>query len=277
MTSTKKNSLGGLLVGAGLLAVALPASAQTTLVGFEGATPFTSPTTTVPPVTLNRLGDTGVANSSFGLAATEGTQFAVATTFSNGGGTYAPGAPLYGGAGAVSAGTLWGFMFPGSTTNRLTASNLVTGSAFTFTLAMTAGSTVSFDYRYLTSEERTGGSPDLGFVGVRLGTTGDPVLFQGLGAPSPALVDAPGAVASFDYVSAAWGTFSYTATTAGNYTLGVGVGDGTLEGVQSGLLLDRVAFNAVPEPGTNAALAAGAVLLGLAVWSRQRRVAASQS
>lgn len=258
--------VSGLLpVAAGLLLSATAASAQT-LVGFEGSTPFANVAGSglLPAVTIARLGDTGAVDTSFGFASTEGSSYAVLTTFSDGGGTYPEGAPLFGGSGAAAgAATLWNAMFAGSSTNQLSAAGVVSGSYISFTLTLTAGNKVGFDYRYLTSEF---GSADFAFVGVRSGSTGNPAVFTELTPSSASLTAAPLDVLNFDLASG-WASYSFTASSTASYTIVIGVGDKTTEGIQSGLLIDN--FGLVPEPGTWAALS-GAAALGVALLRRRR-------
>jgi PEP-CTERM motif len=242
----------------------------TVLTGFEGGSPFANVPASppFPAATLARIGDTGSGTSAFGVNPTEGSQYAVLTTFSNGGGTYPANAPLFGNPGSVSgANTMWNFAFSGSTTNQLSNLGLVSGSVFTMTLNMGIGDTISFDWRFLTSEPPTGGNADAAWVGVRAGATGDPQVFQTLATPLSALVPSP--TANFDSQSAVWGTFAFTATTAGSYTIAVGVGDAGSEGVQSGLLLDNVRYALVPEPTTLTLLSMGALVGGLLLRRRK--------
>jgi hypothetical protein len=233
----------------GIMCSAQSASAQsTTLVGFEGSNPFQSPTTTTPPVTLRVAGDVGVTNETgFGAPPPQGTQYAGLTTFSNGFGTYPPGSPAFGGEGAVTAAALWSSMFPGSSNNQLTALNIVSGSAITFVLNLQVGNIITFNYRFLTSEPLSGGdpnrAPDRAFVGVRLGNSGDPSLFQTLSQPSAGMITADNSP-FFDFMDPTTGLFSFTATANGTYTFGVGVGDGTTEDTQSGLAVDN--FSVIP-------------------------------
>lgn len=242
----------------------------TVLTGFEGGTPFANVPASppFPAATLARIGDTGSATSVFGVNPTEGSQYAVLTTFSNGGGTYPANAPLFGNPGAVSgANTMWNFAFAGSTTNQLSNLGLVSGSVFTMTLSMGVGDTIAFDWNFLTSEPAIGGNADAAWVGVRAGASGDPQVFQTLATPLSALVPSP--TANFDSQSAAWGTFAFTATAAGSYTIAFGVGDAGSEGVQSGLLLDNVRYALVPEPATWALFSVGALLGGLLLRRRK--------
>lgn len=249
----------------------------TPITGFEGGTPLanTTATTIVPAMTIRTLGDVGgITNATFGLAGTQGTQFALLSTFSNGGGTYPPGAPFFPGPGAASgSNTLWNFMFGGGTppANGLTPSGAVAGSVITFDVNMTAGDQIRFDWRFFTSEPAIGGNTDLAFVGVRQGTSGTLLQSQTLGNPGGLLVNTPLTVGAFDFMSAIWGTFSFIAPATASYRFGWSVTDGGVEGTQSGLGIDNVVYSAVPEPATF--LAAGAALGLVGLHLRRRKAA----
>jgi hypothetical protein len=260
-------------VGAGVALAILTAICGATsahaqnVVGFEGGDPFAAQQGNI---TVGRLGDVGVHNASNGFNPTQGSQYAVLTTFSNGGGNYPPGSPLFGGSGAQAAAGLWGFMFPNSASNQLNPFNIVSGSAITLQLSMVAGDRISFDWRFVTSEPLTGNNPDRGFVFVGL-ANGSPTISQALGQAGAGLVPTGNGVANFDYMTPNWATFTFTATTTGTYRIGIGVGDGNVEARQSGLLVDNVVY--VPEPGTTALLVAGG-LFGVIAYLRRRRSAA---
>lgn len=249
----------GLLCSAtlGLLAVA-SAPAQTVVAGFEGGTPFAPG----GGVTIGRFGDNGTQTVAYGIAPTEGVAAALLTTFGNGTGNYPTGSPVFGASGSQASSALWGSMFPGSSTNALSALNLVAGSALTVTLTLAVGDTVSFDWNFLTSEPNSGGNADSGFVAIRLGTTGNPATFSPLGSVAAATTPTPGAVPHFDAMTG-FSTFAFVAPTAGSYTFGIGVADAGAEAIQSGLLLDNFRVTPIPEPATLALVAGGIGLLGL--------------
>ncbi|MBS0661072.1 MAG: hypothetical protein JSR82_22870 [Verrucomicrobia bacterium] len=242
----------------------------TTIGGFEGTSPLANiPATplTNPAVTLRNLGDVGgISNGTFGLAGTQGSQFGLLSTFSNGGGTYPPGSPFFPGPGATAgAGTLWNFMFTGGTVpaNQLTGLGAVAGSVITFDVTMQAGDQIRFDWRFFTSEPASGGNADGAFVGVRQGTSSTLLSFNTLATPSSGLVSTPLSVGAFDFMSSAWGQFSFTAATTGSYRFAWGVFDAAVEGTQSALGIDNISYAAVPEPTTYLAAAAALGLVGL--------------
>lgn len=243
----------------------------TPITGFEGATPLANVASTpfTPAMTIRSLGDVGgITNSAFGLAGTQGNQFALLSTFSDGGGTYAPGSPFFNGPGAVAgANTLWNFAFTGGTipANNLTAPgiNAVAGSVITFDVNMLAGDRIRFDWRFFTSEPSTGFNTDIGFVGVRQGTSSTLLSFNQLGQPGGALVGTPLTVGAFDFMSAIWGQFNFLAPTSGTYRFAWGVTDGGVEGTQSGFGIDNIVYSAIPEPTTYLAAAAALGLVGM--------------
>lgn len=75
--------------------------------------------------------------------------------------------------------------------------------------------------------------------------------------------------------SSGWKTFSYTAATAGNYALTLGVRNGGDSQNDSGAVLDNVSLSAaVPEPATWAMMLMGFAATGVLLRSNRRRAVA---
>lgn len=258
------------LFSTALLATALShqAAAQgATRQSFEGADPFGVIPSAAPfsAISSTRVGDTGVFTNASGITAADGTQFAVLSTFSDGGGTYAAGSPLFGGAGAIAGpNNLWNFAFPGSAANSLIPLAAASGSVLTLSISLDAGQSVHAKLAYATSEV---GVSDIAWVGVRPTGSTEPTLFQEVTPSLGSLSPTPITVLNFDSMSP-WFGFSFVAPSTNTYTLAFGIADRGSEGGQSALFVDMV--SQVPEPGTWAAIAGGAAL-GAALLVRRRR------
>lgn len=137
-------------------------------------------------------------------------------------------------------------------------------SAMKLSLTVAVGDVVSFQYRFF-SNAVAGDGEDFAFY--TFGLTGEtPVVISFADA-----LDASGFSESA-YFGGETGIVTVTlpaATTAGTYTLGIGVTDKTDDAVGSGVMVDNIQVTAVPEPAS-AVLALGAAGLLLA---RRRRTA----
>lgn len=147
--------------------------------------------------------------------------------------------------------------------------NAVNGSAFERTnLTLSVGDVVSFNYVFMTSE---GSNPDFAFFSLLNTSTGLLANYNSFSTITNAtfLSSTPG----FSFDTGAYGTFSFTVTTAGIYTLGIGVANALPNTITapSGLLVDNLQVNAIPEPSTLALAGLGA--FGLAAVIRRRRMA----
>jgi hypothetical protein len=114
------------------------------------------------------------------------------------------------------------------------------GSAIKTTFTVEVGDTLTFDWNFLTDFKKAEGFNDFAFV-----TLSATVLADTYSTFPDSLID----LTKFRYQTG-YQTFSYTFTTAGTYTLGLGVadvGDGLDE---SGLLLDDVVIASKP-PATD--------------------------
>ena len=167
----------------------------------------------------------------------------------------------------LAAGTLAGF-------------NAQDGSGYlSQQVTLIAGAVVRFDYVFLTNEDNT------------LPTTPAPSQFHNDRAfftvngvinatiyqanqLSDSQLNAGSASPNFNYQSSGvagngYTTFTFTVPTTGNYTFGFGVVDVDTNTVSSGLLIDNLQYNIVPEPGTWAWLLVG--VGALVVWHARRR------
>ena len=246
----KLRSVGRRICHAGRLIVTLafvlpPLESHATLIeGFEnGLTPGST------------VGDASVQLSYFGINPTEGTHQLALSTINQ---ISDPGyTPISGSTGAVSVVTIASFLGIPTGTIR---DGLVTGqegSAFQLNLGMlNAGDVLTFDYNFLTDEVQPGAHNDFAFY--TLGLPGNtPIVadtFSGLLHPTTGM-DNP------FVLETSYHTFSITIDTAGMYTLGIGVVDGTTADVPSALLLDNIQLFPVPEPSTFALACVSAGLL----------------
>ena len=163
----------------------------------------------------------------------------------------------------------------------LAALNAQDGSGYlSQQVTLLAGAVVRFDYIFLTNEDNTLPTTpapsqfhnDRAFFTVN-GTL-NATLFQA-NQLSVAQLNAGSASPNFNYQSSGavgngYTTFTYTVPTTGNYTFGFGVVDVDTNTVSSGLLIDNLNYNVVPEPGTNALLGLGAALSVVLVWRRRQ-------
>jgi hypothetical protein len=166
------------------------------------------------------LGNTSIKTSSFGTGPTEGTYDALITNDSG---------PEHA---AVES-------FLGLGANALTTlvSNVTNGSAIKQTVTVAAGATLTFDWNFLTSEvsgETT--YRDFAFVSITPAGTGGTLMK--LADTTSMLITAPSAT-GFPLMTG-FHTFSFTFTTAGTYTIGLGAMNAGDETMNSALLMDNV-------------------------------------
>jgi subtilisin family serine protease/protocatechuate 3,4-dioxygenase beta subunit len=174
------------------------------------------------------LGNTSIKTSSFGTGPTEGTYDALVTNDSGPDHT------------AVES-------FLGLGANALTTlvSNVTNGSAIKQTVTVAAGTTLTFDWNFLTSEaagETT--YRDFGFVSITPVSTGGTLMK--LADTTSMLITAPSAT-GFPRMTG-FHTFSFTFTTAGTYTIGLGAMNAGDTGTNSALLVDNAKVTAPGSP-----------------------------
>ena len=255
-------TLAALLVGSS------PLSAQE---GFEA--PFTVDAS-------NAIGDVGVRGTYQGIAPTQGSNQLLLTTINNANASSDPisgGAPSnQSGSNAVTITSIDSFLgIPsGTIRNGVGAGSAAgtEGSAFKLTITLGVGEVLSFNYQFLTQEDvfvTAGYHRDFAFATLSLG--GSLQNYTVLDTADNALITPPDQT-PFPY-AADPGVFTFTATSAGTYTLGIGVVDATTTDIISGLLVDNIAVSPIPEPSTYALLAGGGMLL--LGWKRRRRAAAA--
>lgn len=234
-----------ILLALGLSLLAAPGNSRAALFeGFEGST-LTQPT----------VGDAALVTAAFDPPPQGSKQLLLTTLSSVADGGNFSGTNAVSIAAAESFLGLAGGSIPdGSTTGDVSAVKL--------TLNLGVGAIVSFDYKFLTSATNLDGQ-DFAFYTLRLGN-GTPVLVP-FANVSNATVSSSTPI--FDFETTANTLTLAPITTAGIYTLGIGVSDRLDDVIQSGLLIDNVSISAVPEPGT---AAFGVILLaGLARRARR--------
>ena len=229
-----------------------------TVEGFESTTLNSS----------NSIGDAGIRTPDyFGISPTEGTHELLLTTISTAGG-HDPG-PNQSGTNADTVGNIAAFLGVDSPNIRNTLpfppQTGQEGSAFKLELGfLTAGTVVTFDYNFLTTEPSDTLHRDFAFI-----------TLTGLLGNTPVVVDALNATFSTTGIGNPFNlethylTYTINIVTDGTYTLGIGVMDATTTDNPSALLVDNisVAVAPIPEPSTVSLGVAGAVLL---IASRRR-------
>jgi hypothetical protein len=176
-------------------------------------------------------GSTAIKTSTFGSGPTEGTYDALITNDTG---------PEHG---AVES-------FLGLAPNALTTlvSNVTNGSAIKQTITVSAGSTLTFDWNFLTTEA-VGETlyRDFGFLSITpVGAGGTLVK---LADTTSSLITAPSATGFLDMTG--FSTFTFTFTADGTYTLGVGAMNAEDRIMNSALLVDNFQITppSPPSPG----------------------------
>jgi hypothetical protein len=206
----------------------------------------------------NSIGDASIRTPNyFGINPTEGTHELLLTTISTAG-SHDPG-PTQSGTNAVSVSSLATFLGVATSSIRDGTATGTEGSAFKLDLGtVTAGSTITFNYDFLTNDQtpEAGGHNDFAFVTLT-GNTGNTPVVADESTPQ-----APTTGANNPFVlETQYQTYTINITTTGNYVLGIGVVDATTTDTSSALLVDNISVNAgaaVPEPSTIALVVAGA-------------------
>lgn len=217
----------------------------------------------------NRIGDALIVTPNyFGINPTQGTKALLLTTISTAGGHDSI-APQSGNNAAlvtaiddflgVSLGSIRNNK-PGAPINATGQE----GSAFKLDLGfIPAGMVITFDYNFLTAD--LSGARDFAFYTLT-GLAGETFTFADTLDATSATT---GAGNPFNLQGSLFQTVTINITTAGNYTLGLGVMDATNFTGPSALLVDNIVV-AVPEPSTIGLGIMGAALL-VALRRRARK------
>jgi MYXO-CTERM domain-containing protein len=200
--------------------------------------------------------------SSGNQAVLDNTAICGSTTPCSGTPTNGTSAALLNTPGAANVSSLETFL--GLTPGTLIASNVTGGSAISQTFTLDTAGTLSFTWNFLTNETARDTTPNNDFASYFLSSTETPLgnaLSNSLVGSGTQLFDAE---TGFNSVS--------LSLLAGTYTLKFLVADnGDITG-QSGLLVDNVSFQPIPEPATTSWLG-GALALGVSARIRRRKSA----
>ncbi|MEY2481363.1 MAG: hypothetical protein QOI04_2290 [Verrucomicrobiota bacterium] len=258
----------GLLVALFLTNLVATSARAATVEGFESTTLTQG---------NNAIGDASIQGVYFGINPTQLTKQLLLTTIDNvAGADPTPGNPSnQSGFNAVAntnlSGGLASFFGVSSSSIRNGTAVGQEGSGFFTPLgSLSIGSTVSFNYDFLTKEV-PGGRPDFAFV-ILYDSVGNVVSYNVFSQASSATSATTGVGNPFN-LETGYLTFTLPAiTTAGSYFLGLGVADATDKATASGVLIDNISVTpaAVPEPSTIGLGFAGAVLL-VALRSRIKK------
>lgn len=143
------------------------------------------------------------------------------------------------------------------------------GSAIMQSVTVTAGTTVSLSWNFVTREDSAEGTfNDYAFVVMgsnvfRLQAAND-LVNGGLNGPA---VD----LNNNTYRTSGYQTFSFQFTTAGTFNVGVGVVNVGDDGFSSGLLVDNFTSSAVPEPSSIALVGLSGLAVGAHYFRRWRK------
>jgi hypothetical protein len=229
----------------GLALMSIFGVAKATLVeGFESGFSGSESTT----------GDAGIKTSYHTINAPEGTHQLLLTTINNANDAgYA-----HEFADAVDNATLATFFGVSSSLIRDGAATSQEGSGFKLSLGvLTAGTTITLGYDFLTTEFGTGHHNDFAFYTLT-GISGVTVIAD---TNSGLLHPTTDGTNPFN-LETGYQTLTININTTGTYTLGLGVSDATTTDNPSALLIDNIqVVGPVPEPTTIAFSVAGAALL----------------
>jgi hypothetical protein len=140
-------------------------------------------------------------------------------------------------------------------------------------MSLNVGDVITFQYDFLTAEDPADEVPhqDFGFATL-INSAGLLANYQILGHQTTA-TNSTGQSPFFNETGTSgnhFSTYTFNVTTAGTYTLGIGVMDAVTMDGPSALLVDNISVaSAVPEPGTIALAVIGTGLLG-AVRARRK-------
>ena len=208
-------------------------------------------------------GDVGVRGTYFTIAPSEGTKQMLMTTINN---SSDVGYSNQSGNNANSVTTIAAFLGESTSAIHDGIAQGFEGSAFTISLgALNVGDVITLNYDFLTAEDPTGSHHnDFAFWELNSGAIH---IFSDVNTSSLHPTDASNMVFGLE---TGYQTLTITITTAGTYTLGLGVMDATTGDNPSGLLVDNIVVTPVPEPTTVGFTLAGAALL-VALRSRIRK------
>ncbi len=217
------------------------------------------------------VGDASIQTSYEGIAAPEGSNQLLLTTINNAANSDQGVNPISvnNAVSAASVATFVGNGLGGVTQSNLRYDSTHTGregSAFDVSLSLNVGDVLTFQYDFLTSEDPSDPVPhqDFGFATL-VNSAGTLVNYQLLGHQTAA-TNSTGQAPFFNETGSSgnhYSTYSISITTAGTYTLGIGVMDAQTMDGPSGLLVDNISVTPVPEPGTIALAVIGAGLIGI--------------
>ena len=231
----------------GVLLMSIFGVAKATLVeGFESGT-FSGSEATV--------GDASIKTTYFGIAAPQGTHQLLLTTINN---TSDPGYTNQSGTNAVANATLATFFGVSGSLIRDGTAVSQEGSGFTISLGtLTAGTTITLGYDFLTDEIAPGQHNDFAFYTLT-GNSGVTVISDTNSLLLHPTTDPTNPFA----LETGYQTLVININVTGTYTLGLGVSDATTTDNPSGLLIDNIqVISPVPEPTTIGFSIAGAALL----------------
>jgi len=199
----------------------------------------------------NSIGDASIRSGNyFGIAPTDGTHQLLLTTISTVA-AHDPG-PNQSGTNAVSVSSLAAFLGVSTSSIRDGTVTGQEGSAFQLSLGtVAAGTTISFKYDFLTNEVQPGAHNDFAFITLTGMSGNTPVVSDTLRPLFPTT-----GVGNPFVLNTLYQTYSFTVATAGIYTLGIGIVDGTTTDTSSALLVDSIN---VPDSGSSF------VLLGISL------------
>jgi hypothetical protein len=206
----------------------------------------------------NSIGDASIRSGNyFGISPTDGTHQLLLTTISTAG-AHDPG-PTQSGTNAVSVSSLAAFLGVATSSIRDGTVTGQEGSAFQLSLgALAAGTTVSFKYDFLTNEVQPGAHNDFGFITLTGMSGNTPVVADTLSLLAPTT-----GVGNPFVLETHYQTYSFTIATAGTYSLGIGVVDGTTTDTSSALLVDSIN---VPDSGSSVVLLGVSLLAVAGLW-----------
>ncbi len=198
-------------------------------------------------------GDTGVTTSFFTINPTEGTHQMLLTTINN----TSDANYSHQFSDAVPNSSIDSFFGLASTQPRDGAAVSQEGSAFSISLGtLTAGTTVTFDYDFMTAEPMNSVHNDFAYY-LLVGSSTVNVLAD----TKSASLHPTNASNTIFGLETGYQTATITILSTGTYTLGIGVSDAGTTDNPSGLLIDNIQVTPVPEPTTIGFSVAGAALL----------------